>query len=84
MMVDPLSSEANVSFNWHVATCLLSDWFDYKLLRLCDLFFISFIAGMNTGTGKQLSRKSFSLGMFSTKCRHTLSDDTRCYSGETK
>lgn len=50
----------------------------------CVLFFISFIAGMNTGTGKQLSRKSFSLGMFSTKCHHTLSDDTRCYSDETK
>lgn len=83
-MVDPLSLQANVSFNWHVDPCLLNDWFDYKLLRLCDLFFISFIAGMNTGTGKQLSRKSFSLGMFSTKCHHTLSDDTRCYSDETK
>lgn len=71
-------------FNWHTAPCLLNDWFDYKLLRLCGLFFISFIAGMNTGTGKQLSRKSFSLGMFSTKCHRTLSDDTRRYSDETK
>lgn len=64
--------------------CLLSHWSDYKLLRLCDVFFILFIAGMNTGTGKQLSRKSFSPGMFSTKCHHTLSGDTCCYPDGTK